>query len=667
MNVINPSATPLGVAGDLTLASTTNTSKFSRSAVIKTYRQDMVFISQDYRNYQTQKNEQIASIEKGQWATSGSSKGVLAGSDIEGVREYLQSAGVGLGLNAINSSRQDIGRRLDDTIKKAGIKLGKDEKISISIDGKNQVKVAGIKDAKRAREIEKAIAKDEKLTQDIRRHHAHGRVNKDIQTLKELKSSGMDIEGDLSDLLTGRNLRAFVIDDYLQQKTGTGLSDLAYEEGMITGINQDIAGLFNDDPELAATVQNILENGEQDLDFSVSFEFRNGTISDGNAEQAAKEKIKTLQGLVMGLVYQFNDVITKNNAGLSAEELQKLTISEVKIRADELGEYEVVGAEDMDPSKLRMIKEIISIALDEYSGAKLKALDPGIEILDSFTGGEAVGNFADIVGALVESHRLEDFDTDEFAHKVEIDLNSYMGKPKLVSPEADEAREQMNQEIGQELGQDLRSVLEENNVDVGNGIEVEIDGKGKIRVKGDLSDANLRQAQQVLDSFASKGLAAGATSSDEDAATNNDRLGLHVNDAQGNSNGNAGKMKRVMELNNETNPGGTSSPNIAKFEMPEYTDHDDPDMPEGKARALALAARYRNGTQTTSVLSESGTSRIRAPRFAGVSTSDEPFESLQNEHMLYADSAKGKFQHLVDSLNRFHDGRQNSKVSFTIV
>ncbi len=74
------------------------------------------------------------------------------------------------------------------------------------------------------------------------------------------------------------------------------------------------------------------------------FEFGNGTISDGNAEQAAEEKIKTLRLIVMGLVDRYNLLLSKNNAGFTPEELQNLRIDEIKSRADAQGNYEVVGA-----------------------------------------------------------------------------------------------------------------------------------------------------------------------------------------------------------------------------------------------------------------------------------------------------------------------------------
>ncbi len=122
------------------------------------------------------------------------------------------------------------------------------------------------------------------------------------------------------------------------------------------------AGLFSEDPELAATVQNILDNGEQNLGFAVSFEFQNGAITDSNAEEAAKEKMKAIQATVMGLVDEYNKNLSDNNAGLSPDELNKMRIESVKIRADASGGYELIDAENMDQSKVDAIMRIVARA-----------------------------------------------------------------------------------------------------------------------------------------------------------------------------------------------------------------------------------------------------------------------------------------------------------------
>ncbi len=648
--------------------------KFSRSTTRQdiTNATDIIDISEMYRTYQLQGAEQLANAQNGIWTTSESTKGQFAGTDLTGMRKILAESGMGLDLSSINASRKTLGRRLDDVIKKAGIKLGKDEKLSISIDGNNKVKVSGIKDKKRAEAIEKAIANDDRLSQDIRRHYAQGRVNKDIKTMEQAQSQGL-VEN-ASDVFTSRNLRAFVVDDYLQQNAGVSLADLSAEDGVMTGINQDVAALFGEDPELATTVQNILENGEHKLDFSVSFEFQNGTITDSSSEEAAKEKMKAIQGIVMDLVDAHNKLVTDNNAGMSADELSKMRIDSVKISASASGGFEVVGAENMDQSKVDAIMRIVSRALEIYSGADT----PEVETLDAYTGGKATGNFADIVETYVESHRLEDFDTEEFPHEVEMELNSFMGKPEVVSPAADKARDEMNEKLGQELGQELRTVLEEEGVNVGSGINVEVDANGKITVIGDLGDPNLQKAQQVLDKF-SKGAIGDAfigTEPEEYEKSDICRLDAPY-DYENSSTGNTNEIKRTQYLNNETNPGGTSSPNIAKFERPEYTDRDPQSYAEGKSEAFA--ARYRDSTRVTTSLSSGSVSRIRAPQFMNNAdnmssvmlpnegVANDPYESIWNEHKLYGGDATGMFQHMVDSLGRFHDGDRSRKVAFTIM
>lgn len=502
MNV-NSDLTGLGTDYLAAARANSGTAKFSRGAAkqeVGSSYTDIVDISELYRSFQLEQADQLTTAQSNLWTTGESTKGKFSGSDINGLRDFIQETGMGLDLSSINASRQTVGRRLNDIIKKAGIKLGKDEKISITIDGNNNVKVGGLKDSKRAKEIEKAIANDDKLTQDIRRHYAQGKVNKDIQTMNQNR----DMEN-VSDIFASRNLRAFVIDDYLQQKTGTTLADLSSEDGVISGVSSEVAALFAEDTELASTVQNILDNGEHELGFSVSFEFQNGTITDSNSEDAAKKKMKAIQGLVIGLVDEYNDKLTKNNAGLSAEELNKMRIDSVKIRADASGGYEVVNADNMEQSKVDAIMRIVARALELYAGDDLP---DDQEAIDAFTGGKATGNFADVVETFTESHRLEDFDTEEFPHEVEMELNSLMGKPEIVSEAADKAREEVNDELGKELGQELRSVLEEESVNVGNGIEVEVDADGKIKVVGDLSDPNLQKAQRVLDTFSKDALGA---------------------------------------------------------------------------------------------------------------------------------------------------------------
>ncbi len=476
------------------------TETFSRDAQKTQHRlwqeKDSVEISNFYREYQAGEPmvmpEDLQSLDSLFETTS--TVGEFSGSNSVGLRKYMNIGG-GYGetsLLTINNNRKKLGERINALIQQSGITLNKNEKISISVGADKQIKVTGVSKDK-AKKIAEALNDDEKLATELKRHYANGKINNQAeQQRKAAEYYGDSPKWD--DIFTNRSLRAFVIDDYLQGKVGIGLNDITLneEDGTVAlmGAAAGLKDLLGEDPMLGQTIANILQNNEQTLEFGVSFEFSNGALADSATEDAAKAKIKQVQDRVLDKIDAYNEAMTSGGS-IQADEMQDRLVKSFSIRVNRDGEFEIVGAENMDSIMVATLKSMVQKALDEYAGG-----------MDGYTGGSAIANFSGVSAAFLESHQYEHGDTEEFPHEVEIAFNGGFVDVKVVSEEADKAREEMTQGVSDELGRELRSVLEEQGVEVGEGIDVEIDENGKIKVVGDLKDPNLKLAQTVLDSFA---------------------------------------------------------------------------------------------------------------------------------------------------------------------
>lgn len=619
---------------------------------------DIVEISELYRTMQMYVDTAGEAVGN-TFQMNGSTQGSYAGAGVQDLRNYVQNGDMtDVSLASINASREALGRKIDSVLRNAGIQLAKDEKISITVGPNNEVKVTGLKDKDKAKAIEKALSEDKKLTQDIRRHYALGKINKAAKQSNDYASQNPGAAG-LDEMFTNRGLRSFVIDDYLQEKAGVSLSDLSVSiaDGVtnIHGVNDELAALFAEDATLAKSVANILENGEQTSDFGITFDFANGAIADGDTEAAAKEKVKNIQATIMGLLDEYNANLV-GGGGAAAEGMEELMADGFSIRVRKGGGFEIVGAENMSGMKVSNLTAIVNKALSIY----------GMSGIDPYTGGAAIGNFSDVADAMIESHRFEHGDAEEYGHEVEIALKGFFVDMKVVSEGADKAREEMTQNVAGELGRDLRTLMEENGVDVGEGIKVEIDESGKMKVVGDLSDPNLKHAQAVLDTFAQQAKSAGAAAGKDDSPE-----ATAAQDERGDARSGAPKSERerLEALNRETNPGGSFSPNVAKRDLPDYKDRGGDDDDGASARAALLDGSFRtSGGHDLSMVKSRKYVRAdlkiggNAPSGAGVGG----LSLMDEEAKLYSDDAVGKYLRIMDSFGQFHTIDHGRKFTFTI-
>lgn len=135
------------------------------------HEQDLVVVSE-----YAQQLSQTTRAARTSWTKSelSTSKPTMAG-----MRKYL-NLGLGTGntsLMAMNMNRESLGARIESALSKGGIKLDKNEKIGISVNAKNEIKVTGIKDKSKREAIEKALNDDEKLGRELRKHVANAKIN----------------------------------------------------------------------------------------------------------------------------------------------------------------------------------------------------------------------------------------------------------------------------------------------------------------------------------------------------------------------------------------------------------------------------------------------------------------------------------------------------------
>lgn len=431
-------------------------------------------------------------------------------------------ANVGYGVGDIsqkflNASRVDLSSRIDSILRDEGITLQPDERLSIAVDNDNKFAVAGLKDKKKAKQIADALNADEKLGLDLRKHSAAGRSLKQARLVAQAARGGPKYQEEVDQAVTDPGMRAFILDNYLQDMAAVGLADLSLErdeEGNATLVGGDdrLAALLDADSGLGESLIAILEGGET-ASYEIHFEFANGMISDAQLEEESREGVKNLYDKINSKVAEFNELIREEeeeqNGFWDPENTQ--VISGFTIRLTGGDGFEIVGAENLTGRQQRALHQAVSVAIRDYNEMRDAANNSPVLKTDALG---AVASLSDIVQAYVDQHQFEHGDTDEYKHMLEISSGSLGPNIKVVSPEADAALENTIQQYAGELGKGLRSKLEDAGVDIGDGIEVEIDSSGKIRVVGDLSDPNLRLAQSILDSVAQE-LSAGASATDK--------------------------------------------------------------------------------------------------------------------------------------------------------
>lgn len=653
----------------------TRTTSLSDSGGSGLAAQDVADISPQARGYFALMNQPLGQTTGGGYLAGQSTYGEMAGVGNLGLKKYLSMNGQygDTSLAAMNMNRKSMGQKIDRLVKSAGVKLGKDEKMTLSVDAQNNIKVGGLKDKKKAQAIEDALNKDRKLAKDLRSHVANGKITEAAQKqqayVAQMEKMGMDASamGDLDDMFTNRGLRTYIIDDYLQNNAGLSLSDLQYEkleDGSISliGVPEELRSLFDQDADLAATVANMLENGETASDFKVSFEFANGALSDATSDTAARDKIEGVKAFMMGTVDENGNrvpgEIDKMRERLEAQgvdpddpeykKLMAMLSRGFSIRVGQNGEYEIAGTEDMSDRMVNLLKTVVERSLSAWAD------DPA----GNASGTEKrVGNFADVAEAFIEQHRFEHGDVDEFEHMVEINFAGGRSAVTVVSPKADEAQDVKNQGVAKELGRKLRDVLEENGIDVGPGIEVDIDDKGKITVLGDAYDPAVREAQQVIDRFVQ------------------DTKGVFGKEKIGDSKTSEETAESRREVRGSTT-NSYAKENRRKF-VQERLDEAAPHLPDGEDARTAANARAQElyvGWMTNAPKYEGGThyassvdtvSAIARPRY-GVNSDARAGNTLAMDETAYPGDAGGLYRRLLDGMGQFHDASKKGRYRFTI-
>lgn len=449
-----------------------------------------------------------------------------------GLRKYT-NIGLGAGstnLTAMNFSRKQISSRIEQALKKAGIELKGDEKISIKVNSKNEIEIAGIKDKSKAKKIAEALNDDLNLAREMRNHVAAGKINenaaKQEQYEKFLTDSGMPVPEDIDEMFTSPDMRNYIIDDYLMQNVGLGLKDLGLSQNAdgskrITGGDDRLLTLLSEDEQLGATIGKILESGDISADFAVSFDYANGALSDSFSKRMADEKIKGINqklfgiapdGSASGVADKFREKL-EAVGGENNEAFMQALSRGFSIRVKQGGSFEIVGLDDMDPKLKDTLNNLLKQAMDDWAADFPNAMDGG---------SGRTASFADVFDTYLEEHKFEHGDTEEYPHELEIGLGG-MPSNKMVSPEADKAKQAENEKLAADIGQSLRKDMAEKGIDVSN-LEMEIGENGKITVKGDKNDPNVAKAQAFVDQFVKEAKAGKADAKEKDDDKEEKRL-----------------------------------------------------------------------------------------------------------------------------------------------
>lgn len=573
-----------------------------------------------------------------------------AGVTAENLVRYADAgAGAGnLNLKILDSNRVDLSSRIETALSAKGIKLSADEKLYIAVDNDNKFTVAGIKDKKKAKEIANALNEDEKLGLAVRKHFAAAKSLKQSRDVAKAASGGPEYQKEIIEALTDPGMCAFVLDNYLQDLANIGLADLGVEKdedgnSYLTNVDGRLAAAFDTDEDLLAAVKAAVESGEKG-DFQVAFQYANGMISDTHVEDEAREGAKTIYDLISSKVAEFNDLIREeeeeaNGGAWDPENSQVISHFTIQIGAG--GDVEIVGAENLTDRQERALHQAVVAALRDYDEIK-KGNDQFLER----SGRDAVSQMPgidDIVNAFVNQHQFEHGDTKEYQHVLQLASGSMGPKISVASPQADAATEETIRTAAGDFGKALRVELEKQGVDVGDGIEVEMDSSGKMRVKGDLTDPNLRQAQSILDRMAKEMKA--ADHSPERQQTDDDLLKGRGNLLERGL-GDYGDHAETDDLD-ERASWRDGLPYVAVL-RPEKQDEE-----EGKRRIHSMSHSKQ-------------LSDAKPPRSDLVDPTAEGTEDLALQNR-FADNDLGlMYARLKDLFNQYHDGGKGRTVTFVI-
>ena len=613
-----------------------------------------------------------------------SSVGKFAGMNSSSLRRYLINSTGETGLTGLNMNRKSIGSKIETILKQNGISLDKNDKLTISVDSQNKITVAGIKDKRKLKAITEALNEDEKLGREMRKHAASGRLNqyveKQLAHEKNMAAQGFTAEqiaelgDDTNGQFTNRGIRSFVIEEFLQEKIGLGLADLSVEKGAggtvsILGMNSELSALVGDDPELGKTLANILENGETSSSFSVSFEYANGAISDSTTLDAAKNKIQGIRDQLMGyydeetkqMIPGVIDEIRKQLESVGGDhdkDLIQALSRGFSIRAGQNGEFEIVGHEGMNDRLKGVLKGAVEKALARWH-SKEESKGP-----NSYTGGFNDPTFKDLVETYLEQHRFEHGDLEEHEHMLEINFSGGVSDVRVVSPEADEARDKQNQEVANKLGSELKSRLAESGVEIGQGIEVEIDETGKITVLGDLNDPNLKKAQTIIDQFTTEAKQIGRAESDDkdERQTRKESMDLRL-DGKTDADVKPAAIKTANEHMKEKEYGDFLDGQMARFGK---TKIEDMTRSELNYIAWQRVTPEKQAGKTQFASTQDKVSNIRKQPFAGLLEETSAAAGTSASGKEHGNDAVGLFRQLMDSMSQFHDHRRGSSYKFVI-
>lgn len=619
------------------------------------YEQDIVTVSE-----YAQQMSQGSSVARTSWTKSELS---AAKPTMASMRKYL-NLGMGEGntsLVAMNMNRESLGARIESALSKGGIKLNKNEKISISVNAKNEIKVTGIKDKGKREAIEKALNDDEKLGRELRKHVANSKINEYTEKQKnfetDMRESGMSsTEGASFD---NPGMRSLIMEEYLQEKAGLSLSDLSLgtdEAGdyTIAGANEQLLALMESDEELGSTLAGMLERGETNTDFAATFEYANGTISDNSTVTAAKDKLNGVKEQLLAITGGF--LKEMDDAGIELpEDFRHALEYGFTITAGLNGDFEIVGLDDMEPRYRDKLNMFVQQAIENWAGTdKKKTHGPGK--IDEYTGGEREPTFADAVKAYVDQHEYEHGDTDEFEHGLQIDLVRTGGEYKVVSPEADKARDKENQQMADQLGEGLRGVLQEKNIDA-TGLEFEIDEKGKITVLGDPENELVKRAQQAIDQWVQQTRAQGAADNqpEKDEEEENGALVPDSEDKAYTPEG-VGKQSVAASTGDEA----YKQQQWTQFRNEHFEKVKDslPDGPHLEANQnVFVFAKYLGWQRVMGESGSDGVASLGKGEMEKVSNIRPP--QYANSYDDNTSDPAGLYLKLVDSMGQFHDGRQH--------
>lgn len=564
------------------------------------------------------------------------------------LRKYTRIADGSTNLTAMNFSRKKISSRIEQALKKAGIELKDKDKISIKVNAKNEIEVAGIKDKDKAKKIAEALNGDPILASEMRNHVAAGKINENAAKQEQyeqfLTDSGTPVPEDIDEMFTSPDLRNYVINEYLMEKVGLGLNDLSLSQGAdgsksISGGDSRLLTLLSEDEQLGATIGKILESGYTAADFAVSFDYANGSLSDSFSKRMADSKIKGIgeklfaigaDGGAVGVADKFRVQLERVGGEYDEAFMQALSRG-FSIRVKQGGAFEIVGLDDMDPKLRDTLNNLLRQAMDVWAGDFTNAMDGG---------GMRTAGFADVFDTYLEEHKFEHGDTEEYPHELEI---SFGGMPsnKMVSPEADKAQKAQNEKLAGDMGAALRDEMARKGIDISN-LEMTIDENGKITVNGDKSDPNVMKAQAFLDEFTKMAKAGTAAAKEEEDGEDDKTAKREAEEAR-------------RKMNHGEDESSTDLLTTAKVEKKSELGLDDVDL-DSMPVAQRLSFMKARGWERAFPINHQGVFRFGAAK--GVS-------DVKPDR--YADDggsdAASLYRRLVNGMGNFHDKPQSQSYS----